>query len=184
MFLLKKTIQNYSFALFEIYLEAKKTKKLNQNLIVLNKLLNKNNELVLFLNSRYIDFEIKTEFIFKQLGLYFDFYVLNFLALLVSKNKAPYLAKIVQKTILLIQEKNHIQNIYVYSSILLSKKQLNTIAKKFSKKLNLKINIINKIDLNLLGGLKIKINDYVYDYSIKEQILNLKTKLLNLKLIN
>jgi len=184
MFLLEKIVHNWANALFDLYFKNNKINSLEKNLKALLILINRHQNLILFFYSQHINYQIKHDFIFKKLSRYFDTLVLNFLGLLIVKKKIFYLEAIMKAVIALIQKHKNIQIIYVYSTIKLTKKQEKKIKAKFTKILNQKIEIVNKIDLNLIGGIKIKINQSIYDYSIREQILKLKNKLLNLKLIN
>ncbi len=56
---------------------------------------------------------------------------------------------------------------YVYSSVNLSSGQLDNLSKVLSKVRKKKIIIQNKIDISLIGGIKVKIGSFIYDGSVR-----------------
>ena len=62
----------------------------------------------------------------------------------------------------------------VYTTIKLTSKQLTAIEKKVSKLLNANVTLTNIIDKSILGGLKVQVEDYILDDSIKNHLLQLK----------
>ncbi|MFP7492590.1 F0F1 ATP synthase subunit delta [Terribacillus saccharophilus] len=68
----------------------------------------------------------------------------------------------------------------VYSVRELSVAERQTVADTFSKKLGIQaVSIDNKVDPTLLGGLKVRIGNTVYDSSIKNQLTRIERNLVN-----
>ena len=49
---------------------------------------------------------------------------------------------------------------------------------KVSQIINANVTLENKIDLSLLGGFKIQVEDYVLDDSLKNQLIKLKEEII------
>lgn len=71
--------------------------------------------------------------------------------------------------------KKHIEdrNLRVESSVELNKEELNEVTKTFAKKFEI-IDSKSLINKDLLGGIRIKVADFIFDDSIKARIENLK----------
>lgn len=79
-----------------------------------------------------------------------------------------------------IKESNESLGIYeglIYSTETLSEAQIKSIEESVSKKLNQKVELKNKIDTRLIGGIKVVIHDHVFDGSLSHKLETLKTKL-------
>ena len=72
----------------------------------------------------------------------------------------------------------------VYSAKELEFEDLNKLEVAFSHKLGRKIRLENKVDSKLIGGVKVIIDDTVWDGSYKARIDDLKNSLLNMELSN
>jgi F-type H+-transporting ATPase subunit delta len=66
----------------------------------------------------------------------------------------------------------------IYSVEPLDKKYIQQIQDILSKKENVKCELKNIIDKSLIGGLKVMINDHIYDDSIKFHLEKMKSTLL------
>ena len=76
--------------------------------------------------------------------------------------------------------KNDKQNILegtIYSVIELNEDQISRIEQVISKKLDKKVELKNEINSSLIGGVKVVINDMVFDGSITNRIESLKNSL-------
>ena len=84
----------------------------------------------------------------------------------------------VDKTLVNVNEYRGVDEGLVYSTIPLDEKTINKIEEKISKIESRKVELINKIDPALIGGVKVVINGHIYDGSIKNQIEMMKIDLL------
>ncbi|MDD7898336.1 F0F1 ATP synthase subunit delta, partial [Metamycoplasma hyosynoviae] len=62
----------------------------------------------------------------------------------------------------------------IYSTLPLTKLEIEKITKKVCQKLNSEVYLENKIDSNLIAGIKIKIGDYIIENSIDNYLNNFK----------
>lgn len=108
-----------------------------------------------------------------------DSNVLNFLRLVVSKERESYLLTILQKFIELTNEKKGIAHAEVKSAFSLDESQLENIRTRLKEVLHKnEIIIQNKVDQSIIGGFVVRVEDTIFDASIKHQLVNLKKQIL------
>lgn len=120
----------------------------------------------------------KEEFLKNVLSKHLQELSLNFISLLVRKNRIYFLMNIARAFISLVQTQRGIQVAVVFSSIALNEGQINKLKAHFEKVRGGKFDFENRIDNTLVGGFKIQINDTVIDWSIKNKLESLKKELL------
>ena len=67
----------------------------------------------------------------------------------------------------------------VYSVNPLDQNQMLKIENAISVKLNCKVELVNVIDEKLIGGVKVQVEDKIFDGSIKNRLENLKNTLIS-----
>ncbi|QVK02703.1 F0F1 ATP synthase subunit delta [Mycoplasma mycoides] len=179
MILKETTINNYATALFNI---AVKEKLVDDYIIQVDALIkslkdkDEFNKLVSFSNKQEKqDAILIIENTFSSFG--FDIYLINALKILVENQlfiNARMILKVLYKK--LLAYKNIVLG-EVYSTKKLTKTQLNAIKKKISNKVNKKVELVNKIDPTLIGGIKVSVEDKVFDGSIKAKLEALKKQM-------
>ena len=104
--------------------------------------------------------------------------ILNFMFLLIDNNRFNTLSEIQNQLIKLVNKAKGIVVAEVSSAFEIDSATLESLRQKLESLLvKEKITIKSKIEPDLIGGLKVKINDLVYDGSIKGRLENLKGKL-------
>ena len=106
-------------------------------------------------------------------------YILNLFLLLIDGHHFRYIRAILKDFRKLCNEYRDINYGIIYSVIKLTAQQIKQIQTKIEKIINHKIEVVNKIDASLIGGIKVKVKNQVFDGSIKGQIEQLKQELLN-----
>ena len=103
----------------------------------------------------------------------------NFLNLLIDKNRFGILPDIQNQFNKLVNKSKGIVTAEVYSAIELDANTLEEIRHNLEKTLeqNEKVTVESNIEPSLIGGLKVKVNDLVYDGSIKGRLENLKRRI-------
>ncbi len=100
--------------------------------------------------------------------------MLNFLLLLISKQRISYIPQIFEQFVHLVDQMANVLDIKIITVEPLNEVQLNSIKEKFRKKYNASgVNFTETIDESLIGGIKVIIGDKVYDGSIKGRIESL-----------
>lgn len=164
-----------------LYLAAEKVGNLDsvlQDYHTLVDLFDKHEDFQHFLVNPTVKLKRKQEFLTNVLSKHLQELSLNFISLLVRKNRLHYLMHIAKSFIELVQKQRGIKLATVYSSIALNESQINKLKEHFEKVSGSTFDLQNRIDSTLLGGFKIQIDDTVIDWSIKNKLQSLKKELL------
>lgn len=102
----------------------------------------------------------------------------NFINILVENNRLEILPEIATQFYALKNLHEGTINVTIISAFKLSNIQLKDITLKLNKKFNLKINLILEIDNKLIGGLRIVVDDQVFDISIRKELQKLYSSLI------
>ncbi len=139
-----------------------------------------NHDVKLILNDPRIGIEKKKiiiKNILKAMGTRAN--LLNFILLLLDKNRLSFLPGIFDEYVRLSDEINHVINLKIESFDILSDDQLVRIKEKFKKIHNANFaNVQVKIDSGLLGGVKVQIGDKIYDDTIKSKLNHLAKQVI------
>ena len=177
--MMNNQVQNWSEAIFQVYKEDNKIKLLEEELIFLIQLFNKNEKFVSILKTSVITVPKKKQIIKETFFKYLSTNLFNSINLMVEKKISVLILPILIQTVRIIDESNNVKHGIIYSVINLDKIQLNNIENKISKKLNKKIKFINKIDKNIIAGLKIVVDNTVFDYTILSRLKDMKKNIVN-----
>ena len=111
-------------------------------------------------------------------------YVLHFLCLLVDKKRERNIEAVCEEFNSLCNDYFNVLEGVVYSTKALTKDQINNIEESIRIKLNKKVELTNKLDSSLIGGLKVVVGDTVFDNSLQHKMEALKNELLQGKDVN
>lgn len=87
----------------------------------------------------------------------------------------PEITRVLEKESSKIKEKDEI---IITSAVKLTDTQLQNIKNHIFKRFNKELPVTNKIDSNLIGGFTIKVNDWILDSSIVNEINHFRRQLL------
>lgn len=105
---------------------------------------------------------------------------LNFLLLLLEKDRIKYLPEVCNEFVKLSDERNNILNITILTAAKLDDKSIDRICDKFKKLYNSKSFKANvEIDESLIGGIKVYVGDKLYDGSLKGKLSRLQSVLID-----
>lgn len=160
-------IENWANALYDIAKENNKVLLyLEQTTVIINLLKQYPEYLKIISNSNILKEKRKTV-IDETFKNNFEVHIVNTLKLLIDRNyisSTRYIFKEVRK---LLNMANSVQYGTVFSVLPLTKSQLERIKDKISKKLNQEVELVNKIDPSLIGGIKIKVKNQIIDGSLQ-----------------
>ncbi len=105
-------------------------------------------------------------------------YVYNFLMLLIKKRRMKYILEICEHFQSLCNEHFGIKVGRVFSAYPMSDEEIKKIEKAMSEKENKKVQLRLVVDETLIGGIKVEINNHVYDDSLSFKLETLKKELL------
>ena len=167
---------SYGLALFEIAKEENKLDLYKQNLEFIQEALDQSH--LKFFNQKMVNQEDRIALLEKCFKENVQPMVLNFLKLLVVKGRMTNLFEIIKEYKELYNEALGLVEGIVYSTTVLNNDQIKAIETAVSKKEGKKVLLTSKIDESLIGGIKVVIEDHVYDGSMKNKINSLQNELL------
>lgn len=174
--------KRYAEALFQLATEKNIADELISELGTVKEVFEKDQKLVDFLSHPRINLQDKKQLIdeaFKSSNQV----LLNTLKLLVERHRLSEVVAIINHYKHLYNEANGIATATVYSVRPLSDDEKASLEQSFKQNLNKdSISFVNKVDESLLGGVRIRIGNTIYDGSISGKLNRLKNNLTSANL--
>lgn len=171
-------INGYALALFSLAKEEKKLKAYKEESLALIEAFEQNEDYLTMLNTKSIHIEDRQDLIKKAFGKTVRKNILNFMFLLIERSKVKLAVPVLSKLVKLINKDQNIDEGVVYSTDLLTKPEVTKIEKRTSTILGKKVVLINKIDKELISGIKIIVQDEVIEDSVVSRFEQLRQSLL------
>lgn len=102
----------------------------------------------------------------------------SFLKMIVAKHYVDSLPMIEKEFRHLANEDLKIKEGIIYSVYPLNEKEISSFEEIFAKKLNVEVDLVNRVDKRLIGGVRIYIDNELFDGSLEGRIERLKEELL------
>ncbi len=169
----------YASALLELAIENDKVATYQKEMKYVYSVIKENIDLPPFLNCYTIENKDKKDLIEKIFKNDVSIEILHFIFLLIDKKRINYLSNICLEFNSECNKKRGVLEGTIYSIEPLNEDKIKQIENSVASKLQNKVELNNKLDSSLLGGIKVVINDTVFDNSIANRILALKQELLN-----
>ena len=169
----------YAKALLELASENNKVETYQKQVKYVHSVIKQNKDLIEFLKCYTVESSNKKDLLSKIFKDDIDLEVLHFLFLIIDKKRINYLEKIFVEFNSECNEYRNILEGVIYSFEELNDKQISEIEESVALKLNKKVELSNVIDSSLMGGIKVIVNDTVFDNSIANKMQSLKQELLN-----
>ena len=167
----------YAQALFSLKRDSDKVEEAQKEIKELIKVIKDNPDFLTLLNAPYIDKEERIKIVDKVFTSV-DEDIKNLIKIVIENNRALYLLQIFEDFNSLANEYRGVKEGLVYSAMPISDKEIEKITKTISEIEKCPIELKNIIDPSLIGGVKVVINDHIYDGTIKHHIENMKLTLL------
>ena len=168
----------YASALLSIAEEKNQIDVYRKKIKMWRTLISENEELLHLLSSCFIEKEDK-ENIVDEIFKDEEIEIKNFVKIVIQNKRTNELLKIFDEFILEANERLGIKDGIVYSIDYLSKEQMASIQKNLSLRLKCECELTNVVDKRLLGGIKVVVEDKVFDGSIKNKLEKLKESLIS-----
>lgn len=168
----------YSKALFDLAKETNQIQDYYQDMELVLKVFESDKSILSFFNHVTIQDKDKYQLLDNCFASNIQTYSLNFLKLLVKKRRMKYVKDIISQFIRLCHQDLGIEEGIVYTAYKLDDAMLQKLEEAMSKKEKKTIKLKQKIQEDLIGGVKVQMNSKVYDGSIKNKVSQLKQKLL------
>ena len=121
----------------------------------------------------------KKDVLEKVYGGKIDLYLYNFMKVVIDKNRFRHIHSIFDEFISLVNEHLNIAVASVSSAVALDEVQQKKITEVLAKRLNQQVECRFKVDESLLAGLRIKVDDQVFDNSALNRLERLKDDVVN-----
>lgn len=170
--------KRYALALFQLAKEQQLLEKVEEELRIVKEVLLVNVELKAILKSPKVLKDKKREILAEAFGS-LNTYVLNTLMLLIDRHREDEMVAVAEEFIELSNEEKGIEEAEVYSIRPLTDEERAALSSSFAAKIGKKsLQIENVVDSDLLGGIKIRIGNRIYDGSLRGKLDRLERKLL------
>ncbi len=161
-------IENYAVALFNNAMVDNIQDKIFEEITAINRIITDNFDIREFLFSPIVNKDDKINVVNSLVkNTKFNKIVNNFLLLLVKNSRTAILSNIVDAYNTLLYESKNIKIVQVISANKLQPKEQEWIKSRIEKELNQKTEILFDIDSTIIGGIVIKYDSMLQDYSIK-----------------
>ena len=168
----------YANGLFSIALEENKVDLYRKRIKMIKDVFEENDDFLHLLSSCFISNKEKDEIIDKVFKSEEE-YIRNFIKIIFINKRGNCLIKILNEFIKTCNENLNIKDGVIYSVNKLSNEQIEKIQESLSTRLNCKVELTNSLDEKLLGGVKVSIEDKIFDGSIKNKLEKLKESLIS-----
>jgi len=167
----------YASALLSLAKEEGKVKEYKEALIEIFNFLNENLDVKKYLDSYFVKENDKYEVVNKICESAKLKHLPSFIKLLIKKHRFNSFKEIVKEYVSLANNELGILEGYLYSVDKLTSEQIKKIEKAIGKNLGHSIELKPLIDTRLIGGIKVVVNDHVYDGSLLGKLNSLKSNL-------
>ncbi|MFN3505374.1 MAG: F0F1 ATP synthase subunit delta [Caldimicrobium sp.] len=165
----------YAKGLFIAAKELNKVEEFGEELRSFLKFLKENPEVLQVLQSPVYPPDIKFEILKEIVKVYqLTPEIERFVSLLIERRRIQYIEEIVSMYQALWDEEVGIARGEVYSPYPLSEEEKKELEEALQKKLNKQVFLEVRVDPDILGGIKVKIGDYVWDGTLKSQLEKFK----------
>ncbi|WP_160724185.1 F0F1 ATP synthase subunit delta [Bacillus sp. USDA818B3_A] len=171
--------KRYASALFQIAKEQQILSQVEEDLRVVKEVLEYNADLKAVLKSSKLTIDKKKEIV-KNAFASVNVYVLNTVLILIDRHREEQIVEVTDQFLELADEAMGIAEAQVYSVSALTDAQREALSATFAAKIGKKsLRIENIVDSNLLGGLRLRIGNRIYDGSLRGKLDRLERKLLS-----
>ena len=160
----------YAEALIATAEELHILKDVSNDLTVIQRIIKESHEFQLFLKSPVIKKEKKLEVFKATFGSSVQSLTIQFLSLLIEKEREDALTSIIEAFFQLQDEMLGIVHVHVKTAVKLSQQQTAQLKQRFETYSKKKVNIDLSLDKQLIGGFVACIGDTVFDGSVKQQL--------------
>lgn len=171
--------KRYALALFQLAKEQNQIDLIEEELRAVKQVTSDTPELLALLNSPKLSLDKKKELI-KEIFSACTPYVQNTLMLLMDQHREGEIANMAADFVALTNEEKGIAEATVQSIRPLTENEIGGISKAFAPKVGkTSLEIKNQVNPDLLGGVKIRIGNRIFDGSLQGKLERLKRELIS-----
>jgi F-type H+-transporting ATPase subunit delta len=170
--------KRYALALFQLSKENNLLDQMEEELRVVKNVVTSSKDLNAVLKSPKVTIEKKKEIV-KGSFAKFNPLVLNTLMILIDRHREDQIADVVDRFVDLANDERGIAEAKVYSIRPLTAEETNALSATFAAKVGKKsLRIENIVDTDILGGIKLRIGNRIFDGSLRGKLDRLERNLL------
>jgi ATP synthase F1 delta subunit len=163
----------YARALFEVAQDQDKLDEIHDELGAFADAISENRDMARFFFSPYFSTNEKKEALHKTVSGADDAFM-NFLEALLERHRMPVIFRIRDRFNRLWDEENKLLPVEITSAIELDKKTVNDIGKSIGDQVDRKVELSSTVDPEILGGLVLRVGNFVLDASIRHRLEQLR----------
>ncbi|TLS35835.1 F0F1 ATP synthase subunit delta [Pseudalkalibacillus caeni] len=173
--------KRYAEALFDLANENQIVSQIEDELAVVKEVFNKNPQLMEFFRHPKVTTDEKKKVIFTSFGELSDT-VRNTMLLLADRNRIEITPELIDQYTKLANDQQGVAAAKVYSVNPLSDEEQARISDVFAKRVGKeKLSIENVVDPDLIGGIKVRIGNRIFDGSVSGKLERMKRQLVSAK---
>jgi ATP synthase F1 delta subunit len=170
---MEEIAQVYARALFEVAKERDILDEIHDELGAFTKALDENRELAVFFFSPYFSSEEKKNGLQRTVtGA--DPIFMNFLETLLERHRMPVIFRIRARFEQLWDEEKKLLPVEITSSVELDKEIVAQIGDRIGEQTGQQVELSSKVDPDILGGLVVRVGNFVLDASIRNRLNQLR----------
>jgi F-type H+-transporting ATPase subunit delta len=179
--LAQQVAKKYSMALFELARDKNIIDQAWEQFGSLQQFLKADRTFLDFMTAPQINDEKKRALIEKAFAGKLEAALFDFLMFLADKRRIKFLPEIIEEFDRRVREHKGIAKAVVVSAVPLSDEERQRIITELARKTSLKIELEEKIDKSVIGGMIIKLHDQIIDGSIRRGLDLLRNRLMKVK---
>ncbi len=169
----------YADALFQLAKEKNQLESVANELDLVKEVAESTPQFIRYLTHPKVTSTEKRKFIQTTFGQSLSEMSLHTLFLLIDRKRIDSLILMIKQFQALAYEASGMAEAIVYSAKPLTEEEKQQVALTFAKKVNKgNLVVVNIVNPDLLGGIKVRIGDYIYDGSIQAQLGKLERELI------
>jgi len=177
----REVATRYAQALYFVTEERGLTDIAYEQLGVLQKTFEKDRSLIVFLIAPNVTDEQKQSALRNIFAPRIEKLLVEFFLLVARKRREKYLLEIIQSYHLLVAEKKGFLQVTATSAHTLGDDQRNKLIEKLQNKTGKKVELTEKIDREIIGGLRVQLKDETIDGAVSVSLERLRQKLASLE---
>jgi F-type H+-transporting ATPase subunit delta len=179
--LAQQVAKKYGRALFDLAKEKNLLDRAWEQFNALAEYLKKDNAFLDFMTAPQVLDDHKIRLLKNVFGSRLEKPFLDFLLVITDKHRINFLPEIIEEFDRLVRAERGIAKASCITAIALSDDERKNLIARLSKKTSLKIELEEKIDKTIIGGMIVILQNQIIDGSIRYQLSLLKNKLMRVK---
>lgn len=166
----KLVANRYASALFEAGIDLEKTKEFNQQLDFLKEVFESEEKLLQILHHPKITDAEKVSLIDNLFKDRISQELINFLYILIDKRREGNILEIIEEYKVLFNKHENIISVTAITAVPMEEKAKTKLSQVLEDKFKKTVDLTNKIDETIIGGVLLKVEDKLVDGTLKGQL--------------